>query len=209
MDTNQNKPTVGERFVGKDILGECVTFFDEGISWQAKMGMRAYTPKELEIYKNILAGVKLVEDKGIDVHRGFGPWDLYAPTKHRSIDALKPFDSTGDELEVWNGVYGRIIRNEYSVDDEDYMKEIEKRTNGETSLVKIRQENKSLVEKYESLKKEKVGIELKTENELAKIQIKLDTDLKALSDMQEKTEKIAEEREKNKKKGFLSRLFEK
>lgn len=211
MDKNnqQNKPTIAEKLTANVILNECVSFFDEGISWQARIGIRAYTPKELDIYKNILAGVKLVEDKGIDVKRGFGPWDLFGPTKHRTIDALKPFDSSGDEQEVFAGVHARIIKNEYSLDDEDFIKEIEKRSKGLITMESIRKENKNLTEQWESFKKEKIGIELKTENELGKIQLKLGADLKALSEMQEKTEKIAVEREKNKKRGFFSRLFQK
>ena len=206
MNNNQNQPTIAEKLIAKEILKELVSFFDEGISWQAGIGIRAYTPNELSIYENILAGVKLVEDKGIDVHRGFGPWDLYSPTKHKTIDALKPFDSSGDEQEVFDGVHARVLKNEYSVDDENFINEIEKRSKGLITMESIRAKNKNLVEEYEALKKKKIGIELKTENELAKIQIKLQADLKALDEMQEKTLKIAEERDK--KKSLFSRLFE-
>ena len=190
----------------KEIISKCINMWDEEISVHAKTGMREYTPEELEVYKNILAGVKLLEDQGFPVPHP-APWDILIPTKHRTIDALKPYESKGDELEVWNGVYARIAVNEQSEDDEDFVNEVEKRTNGEISIAKIREDNKENAEKIASAKKKLRGLELERENAFAKIDIERDAKLKDLHDQQERIERIVAEREKNKKKGFLSRLF--
>jgi hypothetical protein len=167
VDFNNQKWFFQIMLTDQDAIKENIRIWDEKISWLAKTGMREYTEDELWIYNQLVESNNKIIERNSSLHhlKGKAPWDTLPPVKHKSISALKPFDSKSDDNEVWGIVHERIIKNEYDANDEDYMKEIEKRTNGETSLVKIREKNKSLVEKYESLKKEKVGIELKTENE--------------------------------------------
>ena len=140
VDFNDQKWFFQIMLTDQDAIKENVRIWDEKISWLAKTGMREYTKDELAIYNQIVESNNQIIGRNSSLHhlKGKAPWDTNPPVKHRSICALKPFDSKSDDNEVWDIVYERIIKNEYDADDDDYMKEIEKRTNGETSIAKIR-----------------------------------------------------------------------
>ena len=139
MNNDVNPAT---RLASGQALNELVTFFEDGISWQARLAMREYTSKELDIYNNIMLSVKAIEESGFDVKRGHGPWDIYGPYSHKSEKASNNLDPSKDETEVWSRVRDRVIKNKYTTDDEDYMAEIERRSNGLQSIIKIQEENK-------------------------------------------------------------------
>jgi len=109
-------------------LGEMLGSLEQEIDGFAKLGIRTYAPNDTIAYKLSLALIDLLESKGIDLRSARAYWVLHAPTQHRTIKESKPFDTRGDELEVFEKVLTKILRGEGDIDDFNFIKEIEKRS---------------------------------------------------------------------------------
>lgn len=150
MDDNK-KLTVGE-------LGEKLKSLEQEISGWAKSGIRAYTPDELLAYKASLTLIDFLESKDfIDGKRMRDYWLLHAPTQHRTIKELKPIDAKGDETEVFDKVIEKISKGDGDLDDDTFVKEVEKRLGFAIITKDISGEIKSFVEKRDAIKKKIVA----------------------------------------------------
>jgi hypothetical protein len=130
--TNSRTITVGE-------LGDKLLSLEQEISPWAKAGMRAYSSDELLAYEASLTLIAFLETKGfINGGKLKDYWTLYAPTQHRTMKELKPFDAKGNELEVFEEVIAKILKGRGDIDDFNFIKEIEKRTSVEIFDAKSR-----------------------------------------------------------------------
>lgn len=54
-------------------------------------------------------------------------WLLHGPAQHKTIKESKLFDSTSEETEVFDKVLGKIVKDGGDENDENFLKEVEKR----------------------------------------------------------------------------------
>ncbi|MCX6751177.1 MAG: hypothetical protein NT161_00180 [Candidatus Nomurabacteria bacterium] len=130
IDTHTEKDNLGGYLVLedlKDFIKKKLPSLEQKISGWAKGGMRSYTKDELLAYEQSKVLIDLLESTGGNGEKLREYWLSHCPTQHKTIKESKLFDSNSEETEVFDKVLGKIVKDGGDENDENFLKEVEKR----------------------------------------------------------------------------------